>query len=222
MLIISLEQGDTLSPKSENNHSHHYRKLKEQNLNWTIPQKIDETASELQGLDFPSLESLWDAFNDGEGGYHLVFLFRSSEAKGITSIFEDRMRYVKRIVEMLRRTGRISGHVSTVMIIAEFTKAKLMPSFFGDIALEATLIAVEPPEMDYDTSMTKRPKTSAKMAAATTVQLTTHILYAILHSKHSSRLCKARCRRFCHKTLVLPQMLLRVRPTSARRKDLPP
>ncbi|KAG9950295.1 hypothetical protein KCU85_g3756, partial [Aureobasidium melanogenum] len=59
-----------------------------------------------------------------------------------------------------------------------------MPSFFGDLNLEVTFIAADLPEMVYSNAMTKRLKTYATRAAAATVQLTAHILYAIMHPKN--------------------------------------
>ncbi|KAG9758911.1 hypothetical protein KCU73_g3657, partial [Aureobasidium melanogenum] len=169
----------------------HYRSLAREGLVWTIPQRYIQIKRLDKGnnrqdlsLPFPSRESLWHAFNGGEGGHHLIFFFRSSSRKGVTSTLEGRMRYVKRIVEFLHQTGRIYGHVSVVIIATEYTKAKLMPSLFDDLELEVIPIAADLPEMVYSKAMTKRLKTYATRAAAATVQLTTHILYAIMHSKN--------------------------------------
>ncbi|KAH0383419.1 hypothetical protein KCU92_g5323, partial [Aureobasidium melanogenum] len=182
-----LHQGSTLSISG----FMHYRSLAREGLVWTIPQRYVQIkrldkGNNLQDLSlpFPSRESLWHAFNGGEGGYHLIFFFRSSSRKGVTSTLEGRMRYVKRVVEFLRQTGRIYGHVSVVIIATEYTKAKLIPSLFGDLELEVTLIAADLPEMVYSKAMTKWLKTYATRAAAATVQVTAHILYAIMHSKN--------------------------------------
>lgn len=102
----------------------------------------------------------------------------------MTSTLEGHIRYVKRSVEFLRRTGRIFGRISVVIIATEHTKAQPMPSFFGDLNLEVTFIAADLPEMVYSNAMTKRLKTYATRAAAATVQLTAHILYAIMHPKN--------------------------------------
>ncbi|KAG9513038.1 hypothetical protein KCU93_g10189, partial [Aureobasidium melanogenum] len=182
-----LHQGSTLSISG----FMHYRSLAREGLVWTIPQRYVQIkrldkGNNLQDLSlpFPSRESLWHAFNGGEGGYHPIFNFRSSSRKGVTSTLEGRVQYVKRVVEFLRQTGRIYGHVSVVIIATEYTKAKLIPSLFGDLELEVTFIAADLPEMVYSKAMTKWLKTYATRAAAAKVQVTAHILYAIMHSKN--------------------------------------
>lgn len=164
----------------------HYLTPEEKGFVWTVPEMYvlvnGGVSGQLQQPKFPSNQLLKTAYGNDNGGYYLIS-FQSSKNKVASFTLENHLKFVRKTIKFLHRTGRIRGHISVVVIATHQTKTKLMPSFFGDLELEVTLISADLPAMKYSAHQMKRLRMYAIKAASATVHLTTHILYAMMHSK---------------------------------------